>query len=102
MTEAERILWQHLRGHQMQRLHFRRQYVLHGFIADFYCAAARLAIEVDGSIHNQQAEYDHERDIILTADGIRVLRVTNDEVQYHLDVVLSRIRACCDESATTQ
>jgi very-short-patch-repair endonuclease len=57
--------WQHLRANQLNGLHFRRQQIIDGFIADFYCHVARLVIEVDGEIHQQQAEYDAERDRVL-------------------------------------
>jgi very-short-patch-repair endonuclease len=95
MTPAERTLWRHLRAHQLSGLHFRRQEVIHGFIVDFYCAQTRLIIEVDGPIHNPQTGADQERDAILTAAGNRILRVTNDDVRYHLPTVLARIRDHC-------
>ncbi len=54
MTPAEKVLWQELRGNKLG-LHFRRQQIIAGFIADFYCYAASLIIEVDaGSIVNKQ------------------------------------------------
>jgi very-short-patch-repair endonuclease len=65
MTQEEKILWQHLRANRLNGLHFRRQQIIDGFIADFYCHATRLVIEVDGEIHQQQAEYDAERDQVL-------------------------------------
>lgn len=77
MTPAEAILWKYLRTNQLDGLHFRRQQVIDGFIADFYCHAARLVIEVDGEVHDQQPDYDAERDRILTARGLRILRFTN-------------------------
>jgi very-short-patch-repair endonuclease len=58
MTSAEHRLWQALRGSQLGGLHFRRQQVVDGLIADFYCNATGLIIEVDGSVHEQQQEYD--------------------------------------------
>ena len=91
MTVAEKILWQHLRANQLNGWHFRRQRVIDGFIVDFYCHRARLVIEVDGEIHEQQLEYDQERDRVLTARGLRVLRIRNDEVMRDLDGVLTRI-----------
>jgi very-short-patch-repair endonuclease len=80
-------------------LHFRRQQIIDGFIADFYCHAARLVIEVDGEIHQQQAEYDAERDRVLLAPGLRLLRIKNEEVRQNLNSVLMRIAtACCEET----
>ncbi|MDF2387243.1 DUF559 domain-containing protein [Nostoc ellipsosporum NOK] len=99
MTPEEKILWQHLRTNCLHGLHFRRQQIIDGFIADFYCHAAGLVIEVDGKIHEQQAEYDAERDKVLSARGLRLLRIKNEEVRQELDQVLMRIsKACCQET----
>jgi very-short-patch-repair endonuclease len=97
MTQEEKNLWQHLRANQLNRLHFRRQQIIDGFIADFYCHVARLVIEVDGEIHQQQAEYDAERDRVLLAQGLRLLRIQNEEVRQNLDRVLARISTACSE-----
>ena len=91
MTPAERLLWEHLRANCLDGLHFRRQQVIDGFIVDFYCHAAGLVIEVDGSFHDDQQDHDEERDRILSAGGRRILRVTNDEVETALPNVLARI-----------
>ncbi|WP_414575883.1 endonuclease domain-containing protein [Anabaena sp. CCY 9402-a] len=99
MTPAEKILWQHLCGNRLHGLHFRRQQIIDGFIADFYCHAARLVIEVDGKIHEQQAEYDAERDKVLSARGLRLLRIKNEEVVQEIDRVLMLIyQVCCEET----
>lgn len=89
MTVAERRLWQQLRSNRLAELHFRRKQVISGLIVDFYCHAARLAVEVDGPVHD--ADYDTERDRILTAQGIAVMRFSNDEVLHDTDDVLRRI-----------
>ena len=98
MTDAERMLWERLRGSRLQGLHFRRQQIIDGFIADFYCHAASLVVEVDGDVHGAQAAYDAERDRVLSRRGLRVLRVGNDEVQGDLDGVLRRIAKACEET----
>jgi len=67
--------------------------VIDGFIADFYCHAARLVIEIDGPVHDRQIEYDRERDLVLMGRGLRVLRVTNSDVNGNLSDVLVRIAA---------
>lgn len=95
MTLQERILWKHLRTNRLGGFHFRRQQVIERFIVDFYCHATSLIVEVDGPIHQQQAEYDAERDQILTAKGFRVMRVRNEEVDRDLEGVLERIQAAC-------
>jgi very-short-patch-repair endonuclease len=95
MTPAEKLLWQHLRANRLDGLHFRRQQVISGFIVDFYCHPARLIVEVDGEIHQQQQEYDRERDCFLISQGIQILRVTNEQVIQNLQDVLERIVEAC-------
>ncbi len=95
MTKEESILWQRLRANRLEGFHFRRQQVIDGFIVDFYCHAAALVVEVDGEIHRRQTEYDAERDRHLSARGLRVLRITNQEVRRDLPGVLARIGAAC-------
>jgi very-short-patch-repair endonuclease len=92
MTPAESRLWQELRAHRLDEMHWRRQQVIAGFIVDFYCSAARLVIEVDGPIHAAQAEFDAARDQALAAHHLRILRFTNREVTDDLDHVLMAIR----------
>ncbi len=90
MTPAERILWQHLRANRLDGYHFRRQQVIAGFIVDFYCHRAGLAVEVDGDGHDQS--YDADRDTILSEHGVRVIRVTNTEVLHDIYAVIEKIR----------
>src|SRR5690349_5320228 len=97
MTAEERRLWPHLRRSRLEGLHFRRQQVIEGFIVDFYCHQAAIIVELDGEIHARQAEYDAERDAILSLRGFRILRLTNEEVWQDLRGVLARIAAFCRE-----
>ncbi|MBD2102444.1 DUF559 domain-containing protein [Leptolyngbya sp. FACHB-261] len=92
MTEEEKLLWQRLRGNRLNGLRFRRQQIIDGFIADFYCHAAK---EVDGAIHQQQAEYDAARDQILTAHNLKLLRIPNKAVRQNLPEVLQQITNAC-------
>lgn len=96
MTDAERVVWECLRGGRLAGLRFRRQQILDGFIADYYCHAARLVVEIDGSSHDGREEYDAERDATLSAKGLRVVRFTNDDVRMRLSDVLARITASCE------
>jgi very-short-patch-repair endonuclease len=89
MTSAEAMLWIRLRRSGLG-INFRRQQIIDGFIADFYCHAVALVVEIDGLTHD--AEYDAERDKIFTARGITVLRFTNQEVYTKIGFVLSRLR----------
>ena len=97
MTPAERRLWQCLRGNRLAGLHFRRQQVIDGFIADFYCHAVGIVVEVDGPIHSNQAEYDAERDRVFAARNLIVVRLTNAEVTSDLAAALARITRACRE-----
>jgi very-short-patch-repair endonuclease len=93
MTEAEWRPWSALRANKLDGLHFRRQQVIDGFIVDFYCHAAELVVEVDGPIHDQQEDYDAERDAILAARGLQVIRVSNEQVMLEFSSVLRSIAA---------
>ena len=95
MTSAERLLWAALRAHRLNGLHFRRQQVIDGFIVDFYCSTAGLVIELDGPAHALHAHYDTERDQILSARGLRILRVSNDDVVHSLPATLQAISKAC-------
>jgi very-short-patch-repair endonuclease len=95
MTPAERVLWNRLRRSALEGLHFHRQQIIGGFIVDFYCAAASVAIELDGPIHDSQLESDRERDQVLSGLGIRTMRIRNDEVANDFETVLKRIVVAC-------
>jgi len=79
-TQAEAVLWAYLRNNRLLGLSFRRQHLIFGFIVDFYSCQLKLAIEVDGLIHDQQHDYDIERDAILLQRGIKTLRFSNEAV----------------------
>lgn len=90
-TPEEQLLWERFRANRLEGLHFRRQQIIDGFIADFYCHAAGLVIEVDGPVHLSQREDDAVRDEILQSRGLTVLRVTNEEVRRDIESVLRRV-----------
>jgi very-short-patch-repair endonuclease len=91
MTPQEEILWNSLRRDALGALHFRRQQVVAGYIVDFYCASAKLAVEIDGIVHLGTADYDRIRDRALSEMGIRTVRVSNAEVERDLGAVLKKI-----------
>ena len=101
MTPAEQCLWIELRNNRLDGFHFRRQQVIGGYIADFYCHAAALIIEIDGSVHDAQQGYDAERDDLLMRRGLFVLRVPNNKIMGDLPQVLARIRETCRERMKT-
>ena len=81
-TPMERHAWSLLRDRSMLGFKFRRQHVLRGFIVDFYCAAQRLVLELEGDAHDgpDQRAYDAARAEVLEAPGFRVVRVRNGDV----------------------
>jgi very-short-patch-repair endonuclease len=74
MTKAETLLWHHLRANRLDGMRWRRQQVIDGFIADFYCHNAGLIVELDGAVHMLQPEYDSARDKLLTTRDLLILR----------------------------
>lgn len=95
MTEAEQILWRRLRRKQILGVPFYRQKPLAQYIVDFYCAAAMLVIELDGSQHYtpDAQQYDAARTQTLEAMGLRVLRFDNQQVFQELEAVIGVIFA---------
>lgn len=96
-TDAERVLWQHLRARRMCGCKFRRQVVIPPYIADFASLEARLIIEVDGGQHLEKEAYDEARTACFEGMGYRILRFWNHEVLCDLPSVLERIDAALDE-----
>jgi very-short-patch-repair endonuclease len=93
MTPAESVLWQALRDRRLRGLRFRRQHPLGPFIVDFCCPQCRLIVELDGDVHESQAEYDAARTEQLAAYGYRVIRFRNEAVLNDLSTVLKQIAA---------
>ena len=90
MTDAERMLWKHLRAHRLNGQKFRRQQPIGPYIVDFVHLGARLVIEADGGQHNGDAA-DQERDGWLKAEGYRVMRFWNNDILQSTDAVLEEI-----------
>jgi very-short-patch-repair endonuclease len=99
-TDCERRLWAQLRGKQFAGFRFRRQQPLGPYIVDFYCSAAKLIIELDGSQHgtDKNVSYDAARDSWLRSQGYCVLRFSNDEFLKRRDVVIEAIGRAIDAS----
>ena len=81
-TDAERLLWHHLRTRRFYNFRFRRQQVIGSYIVDFYCSEAKLIIELDGGQHalEEALLYDQERTAVLNACGCKVIRFWNNDV----------------------
>ena len=95
MTPQEAVLWRCLRADRFHGLHFRRQQVIDGFIVDFYSHGVGLVVEVDGGAHRGREAYGTERDRVLAQRELRVLRVTNDDVERRVGPTLDRIADAC-------
>jgi len=93
LTPAEVILWHSIKNKRLHGLKFRRQHPVLRFIADFYCHEARLVVEVDGGVHDEieNSEHDEGRTYELNNFGIDIIRFNNDEIIYNLNVVLDKI-----------
>lgn len=96
-TEPELLLWDELRNRRFGGLKFRRQQVLGPFVVDFFCAEARLIVELDGSVHDdpKEAEQDTARSSILQEHGFAILRLRNEELSTDLLGAIRRIEAAC-------
>ncbi len=90
-TEAENALWQCLRNRSLLGFKFRRQHTIERFIVDFYCAEARLVIEVDGPIHQYTQEEDVIRQAYIESQGLHVLRFSNEDVINKTEAILKQI-----------
>ena len=90
-TRGEARLWRALRTRQIDGLKFRRQVPIGPFIADFFCPAMRLVVEIDGATHTDSVA-DAARDRWMHAQGLVVLRFWGDDVADNLGGVLARIR----------
>jgi len=98
-TKAEDILWQAIRGSKLGEKFIRQKpftfeynEVQRTFIADFYCSKAKLIIEVDGHIHDDQKEYDELRTEIIKLLGMKVIRFTNEQVINDIEKVKQVIK----------
>jgi very-short-patch-repair endonuclease len=79
-TEAEKVLWNHLRYWQVDGYKFRRQQPLGKYIVDFVCLEKSLIVELHGGQHADQSKYDSERDEWLHAQGFSILRIWNNKI----------------------
>ncbi len=99
-TEAEDILWQHLRNRKLKGYKFRRQHPVAGYIPDFVCIERKLIVEVDGGYHDdgEQKQFDISRSKWLNEHDYNIVRVTNDEVIQQTQLVLKKIAETLNDS----
>ena len=91
-TDAEHVLWQHIRIGQIDGHRFLRQKVIDNFIVDFVCRGRKLIVEIDGGQHDEARLADLARTERLNRRGYRVIRFWNDDVLTNIDGVLHTIR----------
>lgn len=99
-TSAEAIVWQYLRNRKMLKYKFRRQYSIDKYVIDFYSPKLKFAVELDGEIHNEpnQKEHDEVRQEHLENDfAIRFIRIKNEEIFGNSDKAFGRIEEAIKE-----
>jgi len=97
MTPTEIKLWRHLRAHRLGGVHFRPQHAIGSYIADFCAPRKKLIIELDGSQHLGQGEYDEERTRYFESKGYKILRFWNNDITNDTDEVLKVILSALNE-----
>jgi len=93
MTDSERLLWSRIRRKQLKGYQFYRQKVIGNYIVDFYCPAAKIIVEVDGSQHSEenQRKGDKKRDAYLSELGFQVIRFWSWEVMKNIDEIVDEL-----------
>lgn len=99
-TAAETKLWAYLRTLREDGIHFRRQHAIGPYITDFCAPRSKVIIEVDGSQHLDQEEYDSERTVFLEAKGYHVLRFWNSDAMNKINEVMSVILEAISSART--
>jgi very-short-patch-repair endonuclease len=94
MTETEQLLWERLSKKKIKGYRFKAQHPISKFIVDFYCHKAKLVIEIDGSIHNEEdlKERDEGRAVELEEFGLKVIRFKNEEIIINIEHFISKIK----------
>ena len=100
-TDAEILLWQHLRERRLLNCKFRRQVPIGKYIVDFLCEDPPIIIELDGGQHMEQEDYDQARTDWLNANGFHVLRFWNSDVMNNIEGVLESLFSTLQESMPT-
>lgn len=98
LSLPEMLLWRLLRLARRE-LRFRRQHPIGPFVADFYCPAAKLVIEVDGAVHDGQQDADSKRDAYMISLGLSVIRIPAADVLADREAVADGIYRLCEAVA---
>lgn len=94
-TDAERLLWKHLKTKQLENFKFRRQQPLGQYIVDFVCFEKGIIIEADRGQHAEEKEKDQVRDEWLKSQGFEVIRFWNNDILVNIEGVMETIRDQC-------
>ena len=100
-TPAEKVFWELVRDRRFMGLKFRRQHQYGDYVLDFYCDSCKLAVELDGGIHEETKRHDHKRDAYLTSCGLHVLRFTNSELFTSPQSVFDKIASAATQSPSS-
>jgi very-short-patch-repair endonuclease len=91
MSMPERKLWNRIKDRRLRGLKFRRQHPIGAYTADFFCAEAKLLVELDSSWHNSRQEEDAQRDRYMVSLGFETLRIRARSLEVNMPWVLDRI-----------
>ena len=97
---SEVLLWKKIKNRQLLGLDFDRQKIIGNYIVDFYSTDINVAIEIDGSSHDNKQEYDAIRQSYLEGLGLKVIRIQDKEVKINLDGVIVYLRQILSEKTT--
>ena len=89
---SEVLLWNQIKKGKLDGLDFDRQKIIGNYIADFYCAEKQVVLEVDGSSHDNKAEYDARRDAFLQELGLTVIHIRDSDVRSRIEEVVAFLR----------
>jgi very-short-patch-repair endonuclease len=94
-TISEKLVWMYLKNRQTKGIKFRRQYSVDKYVIDFYCPELKLAIEIDGDVHDLpcQKEYDIIRQNYLQEFGIKFIRIRNEELSENANKAFGKIES---------
>jgi very-short-patch-repair endonuclease len=100
MTPAESLLWDKIKNNKLG-VKFRRQEVIHNYIADFASNSIKLVVELDGSSHNDKTDYDRYRTEIIEILGFKVLRFKSEELFNDINIVIDTIKSEINKSSSS-
>ncbi len=89
---AEVLFWKRVKNKQFKGLDFDRQKIIGNYIVDFYCANCNVIIEIDGSSHDDKAEYDAKRDQFLESLGLTIIHIPAEDVLFRVEDVIEMLK----------